>query len=905
MTIASAWVSPVLNPRIDPLPREYPYMPRLSTFRALTTPLVVFLFVSFALGDPGLQPDQPKAQDQSSPLVRAEWTDQLHDMDPATLAGACEPHWTPDLFPGPSAVNRTVFALTVFDDGSGSGPALYAGGDITTAGMVSVGRIAKWDGSSWSALGTGMGGDIQPTVVALTVFDDGSGGGPALYAGGRFTTAGGVTVNRIAKWNGSLWSALGSGMDGTVLALTVYDDGSGDGPALYAGGAFTTAGGVTANRIAKWDGTSWSALGTGMNNTVSTLTVFDDGSGNGPALYAGGSFTTAGGVTVNRIAKWDGTSWSPLGDGMNSLVEALTVFDDGSGSGPSLYAGGGFSSAGGVTANRIARWDGSSWSALSAGMNTWVLALVVYDDGSGFGPALYAGGEFTEVGGVPGASRIAKWDGSSWSALGTGMSGVPTSSVLDLIVYNDGSGSGPALCAGGSFTIAGDVETGRIAKWDGSSWSVLGREVNGLVSALNVFDDNAGSDSTLYVGGTFTTAGGKGASRIAKWDGSSWSTLGSGVKGGSRPEVSALTVFDDDSGSGPVLIAGGQFTYAGGVAANNIARWDGFSWSALGTGMNHDVRALTVFDDGSGSGPALYAGGLFTIAGGVKANYIAKWNGSSWSALGEGMNYDVYAFTVFDDGNGGGPALYAGGFFTTAGAVTVNRVARWDGSSWSALGTGISGGFQTRVRALTVFDDGSGSGPALYAGGEFTTAGDETVNRIAKWTGSLWSALGAGMTNRINGLTVFDDGSGNGPALYAGGAFNAAGGAAANGIAKWNGSSWSALGSGMNGEVAALTIFNDGLSNAPVLYAGGNFTTAGGVLSSRMARWEGCSLASEPCPGDANNDDVIDHDDFAAVIANWSAMYSPGTGPGDANADGFVDFDDITTVLANWGVSCP
>ena len=80
------------------------------------------------------------------------------------------------------------------------------------------------------------------------VFDDGS--GPALYAGGVFTTAGGVTVNRIAQWDGTRWSALGSGMNGSVSALTVYDDGTG--PVLYAGGRFTTAGGRASSNIGKW-----------------------------------------------------------------------------------------------------------------------------------------------------------------------------------------------------------------------------------------------------------------------------------------------------------------------------------------------------------------------------------------------------------------------------------------------------------------------------------------------------------------------------------------------------------------------------------------------------------------------------------------------------------------------------
>src|SRR5262245_41941522 len=257
--------------------------------------------------------------------------------------GGCQPSWVPT-FGRPPGFNDTVWAATVFDDGSG--PALYAAGRY----------VGKWDGTRWSALGSVVSSIYGFALVsALTVYDDGS--GPALYAGGNFTEVAGVAASVVAKWDGTRWSALGSGMYDGVSALTVYDDGSG--PALYAGGGFTTAGGVMANRIAKWDGSSWSALGTGMNSSVAVLTVYDDGSG--PALYAGAVFPTAGLLDAHPIAKWDGTSWSALGTGMNNDVDALTVYD--AGSGPALYAGGGFTNAGGVMANRIAKWDGSSWSA--------------------------------------------------------------------------------------------------------------------------------------------------------------------------------------------------------------------------------------------------------------------------------------------------------------------------------------------------------------------------------------------------------------------------------------------------------------------------------------------------------------------------------------------------------------
>jgi hypothetical protein len=357
----------------------------------------------------------------------------------------------------------------------------------------------------------------------------------------------------------------------------------------------------------------WGPLGSGLNDEPHALAVFDDG--NGPALYAGGEFTTAGGEPANRIAKWDGRQWSPLGSGMNDIVYALTVFDDGSG--PALYAGGAFTMAGGVPANRIGKWDPGApgqWSPLGSGMNADVYALTVFDDGSG--PALYAGGIFSTAGGTP-ANQIAKWVPGApgqWSPLGSGTSGP----VVALTTFDDGSG--PALYAGGFFTTAGGLTVNSMAKWDPGApgqWAPLGSGVGGtlpLVEALTVFDD--GSGPALYAGGAFTTAGGVSANQIAKWDGTQWTALGSGMR---MNDTDALAVFDD--GSGPALYAGGDFMVAGGVAAHNIAKWDGTQWSALGSGMNNAVHALAVFDDGSG--PALYAGGDFTMADGVSANSIA------------------------------------------------------------------------------------------------------------------------------------------------------------------------------------------------------------------------------------------------------------------------------------------
>ena len=721
------------------------------------------------------------------------------------------PSWLPSLG-GQPGTNGTVNSFVVFDDGSGA--ALYVGGSFSTVGGVQAESIARWDGVQWTALGTGLSGIVK----ALAVFDDGS--GAAIYAGGFIPSAGGMPVNDIAKWDGGNWSALGAGMNDTVEALTVFDDGSG--AALFIGGRFTTANGVGAERIAKWDGSSFSPLGSGVSlgvpggPSVDALATFDDGSGD--ALYAAGFFFVAGGAPAEGVAKWDGASWAPLGAGLvGGSTQALSVFDDGSGA--ALFAAGDFFSAGGSSAGRIAKWDGTSWSTLSGGVSNFSIvdALSVFDDGSG--TALYAGGDFFSAGGSP-VERIAKWDGANWSALGAGVNSL---GVEALAVFDDGGGE--VLFVGGGFSTAGGVASKGVATWDGSDWSPLGSGLNNSVISLTVFDD--GSGAALYAGGNFIFANGEALNGIGKWDGSNWSPLGVGVSSGigfSAP-VNALAVFND--GGGDALYAGGGFILAGGASANRIAKWDGATWTPLGSGMDGTVFDLAVFDDGAGSG--LYAGGIFSVAGGIGANRIAKWNGSNWMALGNGTNNSINALTVFNDGTGA--ALYAGGTFTAAGTLgegAARRIAKWNGSSWSALGSGMN----ANVNSLASFDDGGGL--ALYAGGGFTNAGGGAANRVARWDGASWSALSTGMNSgSVLSLIEFDDGAG--ACLYAGGGFTTAGGVAALRIAKWDGANWSALGSGLNGFANTLEVFDDGKGAA--LFVGGNYSTAPDSGDSYLAKW--------------------------------------------------------------------
>lgn len=386
----------------------------------------------------------------------------------------------------------------------------------------------------------------------------------ALCAG----TGTGLLTSSVAGQNCAPEWLLGigdPGMTQSVQSSMIFDDGTTDGPALYAGGGFTSAGGNSANHIARWDGQDWTQVGNGVNDVVAGMVAFDDG--DGTALYAIGDFTSSGSTTLNYVARWTGSEWTAIGAGLGGSGRTLAVFDDGDGA--TLYAGGGFTSNGkGMLVRRIAFWNGSRWQELGGGVlggsTASVQALAVFDDGSG--PALYVGGNFGFAGGNDPHNNIAKWDGESWSTLGDGVSGGTGGNVLAMEVFDDGSG--PALYVAGLFTSAGGQPIGKLARWDGQSWSAVGGGVSaGLLGVQElVADHEAGK---LYITGTISSAGGMSVSNIAVWDGESWSGLGSGLTGGVFPAGQTISI--GDIGQGRSLFVGGTFTSAGSMTANRIA----------------------------------------------------------------------------------------------------------------------------------------------------------------------------------------------------------------------------------------------------------------------------------------------------------------------------------------------
>ncbi|MFN0242219.1 MAG: hypothetical protein ACKVWV_04945 [Planctomycetota bacterium] len=706
-------------------------------------------------------------------------------------------------------------------------------------------------------------------------------------------------VAQCPDWVGGHHAA---GFDRPVDVLRTIDDGGGD--RLYAGGLFMNAFGVSSRHVGNWNGSTWTPMpGFASTNghVARDFALYDDGLGAGPRIFA--SMTHLGDANnVSGMRRWSGSDWQQPGargnanPGHPTNADGMAVLD--SGVAPVLY----------VAADqnfghlRLRWWNGVNWAwDFTTGA---IRALFVFDDGTG--PALYVGGSFANIGGVP-FNGIAKFDGTNFHALGSGIQFDRSSSgegVFTIGAFDDGSGA--KLYVGGNFEAAGGVPAQNIARWDGATWSPLGSGISGSaahpgdvtarVAALAVY--RHASVSSLYAAGTFTTAGGVTVNHVAKWDGSSWSALGSGMGGVAGVAfsdtyqtvphvVNTLAVFDD--GSGKKLYAAGNFTAAGGRGAHYAAQWNGVEWSPLesATGVSRTIRALTSGTRPDGVAAAVYAGGEFQVAGEALSNRVAEWNGTEWSALGSGVNGTVLALKLFADPsvNARCPDLYAAGSFTEAGGAAAVRIARWDGETWSPLGGGVSGnvfGTPPVVRALEVFD--GGNGPELYAAGAFTTVDGSTMASIARWDGDSWTNAGslgvsAGLFDPLGvyALAVCDDGSG--PALYIGGEIALAGDPSGqtpiSEIVRYDGVHYSALGAGLPSTVFAILGFDDG--SGPAVYAGGRFG---------IQRWDGTSWTNIYAGAVVRTLHVFDDGSGPTLFAGVETLGSSGSTRGLVRYDG-------------------
>ena len=572
--------------------------------------------------------------------------------------------------------------------------------------------------------------------------------------GGTFDTAGGVTAARIAKWNGVSWSALGSGANASVQEMAVM------GTDLIVAGGFTSAGGVSgANRLARWDGAAWSVIGsTGANNSVSGLLV------DGTDLYVCGSFTSIGGVTATRAAKWNGSSWSALGAGLNSTGTCLAKL------GSDLYFGGAFTAAGGIASPRVARWDGSAWSAaapnipnpegyLGSTINT--LAVV--------GVHLYVGGGFNGIHQSTVGSYLTRWDGTTWAAVGADDLDGQVNQLLT---------SGSSVIALGCFT----TPLNHIAKWDGTAWQSM---LNGVGQGLDADGYSIVElNGKIYVSGDFTHLGTLEANHVACYDKvtNTWSALPGSPGGGLVVHNGELyCYYFTDTPTPPYQLT--------------VAKWTGTAWVTVGNleaSLSGRMESL---------GGALYAFGDISTANGTPINHIAKWNGTAWSDAGAGitLNADSYVQSMCQVGS----QLYASTFNDISDSLLVHSdILQWNGSAWATHTSNITPLVQTMIAM----------GNDLVIGGHFDSiAGVPCANHVARWNGATWSALGSGVNGSVNVLKYTHG------LLFAGTQIDS------ETLREWNGSTWEQVGGGPNNDVWDITLLGD------ELFITGSFSDAGWI----------------------------------------------------------------------------
>ena len=302
------------------------------------------------------------------------------------------------------------------------------GGD--PAGWKSLPGIARWDGRSWQRIGEGF----SCLGLALEVV------GEDLVAAGfvcGWSPEG--PMNGAARWDGVRWHAMGQGLGGLVFALAEYRG------QLYAGGEMQVLATGEPATLAVWDGVEWSAVPGAPNaasiNTprISALEVKDG------VLYAGGNFDGSATIASPGVVAWDGQRWRAVGAVVRGDVLALSSYRG------ELYAGG-WVYLGDDTWDGLARWDGTSWHPMGLHA-TGVRCLTRY------GEKLVVGG-YDGVGSVvPGSSGLKAWDGERWSGFGAGMNNLPMALLQvgsDLVVggmFNragDRSSFGIARWAGGA-----------------------------------------------------------------------------------------------------------------------------------------------------------------------------------------------------------------------------------------------------------------------------------------------------------------------------------------------------------------------------------------------------------------------------------------------------------------------
>ncbi len=618
--------------------------------------------------------------------------------------------------------------------------------------------------------------------------------GNTLYLGGNFSQVGPATGGWVPVDTAATAAVM---LPPPLLAGAVYSalpDGDGG---WYIGGSFTRVLGQARSNVARIDRnghlTAWNP---GTNGPVYALAM-------GPgAVYLGGAFTIAAGQARNRLAALDTTSgaataWNP---GANGDVHALAI------SGPTVFVGGSFATIAGVARSNLAALDVTSGAASSwqPNPNGSVLTLAFKFSFLNNSTVVYAGGDFTSIGGQP-RNYIALIDATEGSGtFGQALSFNPNANATVRVIRLSG-GIIVTAFVGGDFTFIGGQTRNHVAAINGSGTATAwDPNVNaGQGRATGVFVDAlAFGSNRVYLGGSFPFVGGETRNNVAVVDLTAgavlpWNPSSNGV-------VSVIAPSDR------AVFLGGILSSVGGVTRHNLAALDLATGHVTGWNPDADLRvnALTLV------GGLLYAGGAFTTIGGVPRSHIAQLDVNTgapgnWAPNPDGEVVAIGGRRINSILN----VVYFGGrFANVAGQPRARLAAMTDAVSPSL--TSWNPGADDAVNALTV------SGTTIYVGGNFLNVGGQPRSHLgALDVNGAALAWNPSANDDVDALAV------SGGTVYAGGVFTQMGGVLHRGIAAISASTgavqaWPAQ---VFGDVSAI------LPTATAIYAAGPFSNVGGV----------------------------------------------------------------------------
>jgi hypothetical protein len=600
----------------------------------------------------------------------------------------------------------------------------------------------------------------------------------------------------LVKWNLQTkeYKVLGLSAIGTINVIVKHDN------YIYIGGSFENFGGSDAKFIARWDGTKWEKVVDGIDGKVNTICFDDDDN-----LWIGGMFKNVAGISSPNIAFRKNGVWQEISELNNQVRTIINVKGE-------IYVGGDFYFEDKLTENItcVVKWNKDHWQpagALGNQCGSRVFTLISDTEGR-----IFAGGMFFRNGDDNISQNVAMYDGNTWLDVGAGFD-----NMVFVLEYHNG-----LLYAGGYFDKSGDNECKKIAVFDGTQWKNIagGFEGDNYPTVLALVSSN---NEYLYCGGNFNKAG-----SIDNWGfvrlnpNNKWENFLPAIRNGAVGGVLCLTVEKTNN----ILYAGGGMVKTGKIVSYGIAKFNGTEWQGCNDGLtptSNVVYSMQAVND------TVYFTGWYNYADGIRLRNVAKWLDpqQTWEAVGNGIygnDHDLGPICVI------GKDIYVGGNFKTvengSDTIIVNYITRWDGEKWNSMEGGITRTDNKTPYLKKIVRDGN----LLYITGVFDLAGRGIVHNVAVWDIEklMWVASPINIDGYVAALYI------EGDDFYFGGRFRKAGDLEdANNIVKWNKRTniWTKLADGISGTVSAITKWGDDI------YLAGAFREASGVVCNSVAKY--------------------------------------------------------------------